>query len=90
MSDNTTRFKCDNCGTKRELDHEGIDGSLCPECGIERMTEMDTAECRDCDSTQFKIFQRAPGESITGAQATAQCVACGATANLDEDGLWWS
>jgi RecJ-like exonuclease len=84
----TTHYKCGNCRAKRELDHEGHDSPICPECKVNRMTEMVIAKCPECDGTDWTIEQPAPGESMA-ADPDAVCQECENRARVDSDGLWW-
>lgn len=85
----SAEYKCRNCRHREELDHSGMDNPMCPDCRVEQMTEMQFSECSACGGREFRVLQRAQGESITGAEPTAICTDCGRTGEIDDDGVWW-
>jgi len=89
MNETTKTYKCGNCFARKELDHSGHGGPICPNCKVEEMTAMSWSECPKCQNDEFKLFQRAQGESITGADPTAICLNCGRSGQVDDDGIWW-
>lgn len=85
-------YKCGNCRSfiaENDVKSTNYGNPMCPNCNVETLTEMDTANCPDCENASFKIIQRAVGESITGAEPSAICRECGRTGEVDDDGIWW-
>ncbi len=62
---------------------------MCPNCGITKLTEMDTCACPECSCETFEIIQPAAGQRMTGSEPTARCTDCGHTGTIDADGVWW-
>ena len=83
-------FQCRNCRHVVQQEHDGYENPMCPNCRVERLTEMVLTECRGCDSKRFYISQPAPGESISGAEPAAICLECGEQGRIDDSGVWWS
>jgi Zn finger protein HypA/HybF involved in hydrogenase expression len=87
-NDENPRYKCDNCDAVFHHEVHEYEQN-CPECRVGSRHEMVLAECPDCDSEDFDIYQPAPGASINAADAYAECRNCGRKGRFDDQGLWW-
>lgn len=79
-------WKCPNC---RNVETEAPDSpqDICPDCSVEKMSEMDPVECPSCGGTEFALIRESDG--ITGPDPTATCVSCGRSGEVDDSGVWW-